>query len=69
MPQKPKLTQFIRLPEVLKLTRMGRTTVWRLVKVGRFPKPTRIGPASIAWRESDYEAWAEDPEGWHKRLK
>ena len=69
MPQNQKLTQFIRLPEVLKLTQMGRTTMWRLVRDGRFPKPTRIGPNSVAWRESDYEAWANDPERWLKKLK
>jgi prophage regulatory protein len=69
MLQKPKLTQFIRLPEVLKLTQMSRATIWRWARDGQFPKPTHLGPASIAWRESEYEAWAEDPEEWHKRLK
>lgn len=64
--QKTRLTRFIRIPEVLELAQIGRTTLWRMVKNGRFPKPTRIGPNSVAWRELDYESWAENPEKWNR---
>lgn len=63
---KAKLTRFIKIPKVLELTQIGRTTLWRLVKNGKFPKPIHIGPNSIAWRESDYESWAANPEMWNK---
>ena len=63
---KDGLTRFMRMPKVLELTQMGRTTLWRLVKSGKFPKPVRIGPNSVAWKESDYEAWAANPEKWNK---
>ena len=33
----------IRLPEVLKLTGLSRTTVWRRVAAGEFPVPLRLG--------------------------
>lgn len=64
--QKAELTRFIKLPKVLELTQIGRTTLWRLVKNGRFPKPVHIGPNSVAWREDDYEAWAANPEKWNQ---
>jgi prophage regulatory protein len=64
--QKTELTRFIKMPKVLELTQMGRTTLWRLVKNGKFPKPIHIGPNSVAWREGDYEAWAANPEAWNK---
>lgn len=63
---KEKLTRFIKMPKVLELTQIGRTTLWRLVKNGKFPKPVHIGPNSVAWRESDYESWAVNPEKWNK---
>ena len=63
---KTELTRFIRTAKILEITKMGRTTLWRLVKAGQFPKPVHIGPNSIAWRESDYESWAENPEKWNQ---
>jgi predicted DNA-binding transcriptional regulator AlpA len=29
------------------------------VKAGRFPKPLKIGPATNAWLESEWNAWLE----------
>jgi prophage regulatory protein len=37
----------------------NRMTLMRWVKSGDFPQPIRIGKNSIAWRESDVEAWLE----------
>jgi predicted DNA-binding transcriptional regulator AlpA len=36
---------------------MGRTTAWRLEKVGQFPAPVQVSPGRVAWRESDILAW------------
>ncbi len=35
----------------------NRTTLYRWIKDGRFPKPIRLGPNSVAWRWSAIEAW------------
>jgi len=64
--QNTQLTRFIKSSKVLELACFSRATLWRLVKAGRFPAPSRLGPNCVAWRESDYEAWAADPEGWGK---
>ena len=63
---KTELTRFIKASKILELASIGRTSLWRLVKAGKFPKPVRIGPNSVAWRECDYEAWAANPEAWNR---
>src|SRR5262245_57052473 len=46
-------TGLLRLRQVLQFYPVSRTTWWRGMREGRFPKPVRIGPASVAWRVED----------------
>lgn len=46
-----------RLPTVLKMTGLGRSTIYRWVADGSFPPPVRLGPRAVAWRWSDLDAW------------
>ncbi len=46
-------TGFIRLPAVLSLIPVGKTTWWKGIKSGRFPKPVKLGPNMTAWRVED----------------
>jgi len=64
MNKQVEATQFLKAPEVIKRSTLSRTTLWRLVRDGQFPTPYKIGPGSIAWKTSDYERWAADPENW-----
>ena len=52
-------TTFLRLPSVLQITGLGRSTIYRMVADNRFPRPVRIGQRAIAWRQSDLESWSE----------
>jgi predicted DNA-binding transcriptional regulator AlpA len=58
---------FMLSPEVDAVTRMTNLTRSRLERRGKFPRRIRIGNRKIAWRKSDIEAWAADPEGWARR--
>lgn len=49
-------TGFLRLPAVLKLIPVGKSTWWDGVKQGRFPKPVKLGPRITAWRAEDIRA-------------
>lgn len=44
---------FMRLPAVLKLIPVGRSTWWAGVKDGRFPKAVKLGKNTPAWRCED----------------
>lgn len=45
--------------EVRRRTGLGRTTVWRMEREGRFPKRLVIGPTAVRWREDEIIAWME----------
>ena len=53
------LPQILRVPQVLEATGIGRSTLWRRVKDGSFPRPVRLGPQSVGWRRSDVADWIE----------
>jgi len=52
-------TGFLRLPDVLRLFPIGKSTWWAGVKSGRFPKPVKLGPRTTAWRIEDILALIE----------
>ncbi|HEY9069530.1 MAG TPA: AlpA family phage regulatory protein [Candidatus Ozemobacteraceae bacterium] len=35
------------------------STLWLWVKLGRFPKPIKLGPRTTVWRVEDIRAWIE----------
>lgn len=47
------IDRLLRLPDVLRITGMGRNTVYTRIKEGTFPKQVKIGPKSVAWRQSE----------------
>lgn len=40
---------FVRLPVVAALNGISAPTVWRWVKAGRLPQPSKRGPNTTAW--------------------
>jgi prophage regulatory protein len=58
--------RLLRLPEVLGLVPIRRSTLYRWVQEGKFPPPVRLGERAIAWKEVDVLAWqARLPKGVH----
>ena len=49
--------RLIKLPEVLRLTGLSRSTLYRKLKEGDFPRPVQLGKRAVAWRESEVIAW------------
>lgn len=49
--------RFMRLPEVLIVTGLGRNTIYRRMREGSFPRQVKLGPNSVAWLESAISAW------------
>jgi len=50
---------FLRLPQVLELVPVSKSTWWAGCKTGRFPKPVKLGPRTTAWRAEDIAALLE----------
>ena len=38
-------------------TGISRSTIYRLLQNGAFPKPIHIGPRGVRWLELDIKAW------------
>ena len=51
---------FLRLPDVKRITKKGKTTIYRDIKKGKFPKQFRNGEGSVAWLESEIHKWQEE---------
>ena len=51
--------KILRLPEVARLTGLGKTTIHRRYRDGTFPRPLRLGPKSIGWRREEILEWLE----------
>lgn len=54
-------SRIVRLKTVLDRTGLTRSTLYRKVERGTFPKRVRISPRCIGWRESEIEEWLRHP--------
>jgi prophage regulatory protein len=50
---------FLRLPVVMRMTGLGRSTIYRMVAAKKFPSPVRIASRAVAWRRADLDRWSE----------
>ena len=53
------MDRLLRLPEVMKLTGLAKSTVWLWVQQGKLPKPTKLSPRVSVWKESELKAWLD----------
>jgi len=49
--------RFIRFKELRQRIPLGRTTIWKMMREGRFPQSRKIGKMAAAWLESEVEEW------------
>jgi len=50
---------FLRMRTVMRMTGLGRSTIYRLIADQKFPSPVRLGPRAVAWRRVDLDQWSE----------
>ena len=48
-----------RLPEVLDLTGLCRSGVYKALTAKDFPEPVKLGKRAVGWLESDLMHWVE----------
>lgn len=51
----------IRLPTVLNKTGLSRSTLYRKMEAGTFPRNLQISTRCAGWRESDVDVWLRNP--------
>lgn len=49
--------RILRLQDVISYTGLARSTIYKYVDEGSFPKPVPLGGRSVGWVESEVQAW------------
>ena len=52
--------KLIRLKQVMECTGLARSTVYKFIAEGDFPKQVKLGVRVAAWVEAEVLAWMED---------
>ncbi len=53
------MTKLFKLPELIEMTGMSRSTILRMVDDGKFPKPIKLHQRANAWIEREVQDWVE----------
>ncbi|EKT4567913.1 AlpA family transcriptional regulator [Pseudomonas sp. BO3-4] len=49
--------RILRMKTVIEITGLARSTVYKYVAEGIFPKPISLGGRSVGWLESEVHSW------------
>jgi predicted DNA-binding transcriptional regulator AlpA len=50
---------FLRLPQILEIFPIGKSTWWEGCRTRRFPKPVKLCPRTTVWRAEDIRAFID----------
>ena len=53
------VSPILRRPDVQAVTGLSRSTIYKWMNEGSFPKPVKLGPRAVGWREADINDWLE----------
>jgi len=51
--------RMMRLPEVLAITGLSRSTIYFRIAEGTFPKQVSLGGRAVAWLENEIQDWLQ----------
>jgi prophage regulatory protein len=49
--------RILRMPQVVAITGLSRSTVYRLIGDGSFPRQRALSARAVGWLESELQAW------------
>lgn len=52
-----KNISYLREPQVFNITKLSKSTRWRLEKAGKFPKRRQLSANAVGWLASEIEEW------------
>lgn len=47
----------LRLPMVMRITGLARSTIYKLISLNQFPVPIKLSKRAVAWLRSEIESW------------
>ncbi|PKN63249.1 MAG: hypothetical protein CVU57_20300 [Deltaproteobacteria bacterium HGW-Deltaproteobacteria-15] len=57
---KEEQERVVRKTELLSRIGLSDATIWRMEKLGRFPKRIQLGGNSVGWLKSEVDGWLAD---------
>ncbi|WP_085897191.1 helix-turn-helix transcriptional regulator [Limimaricola soesokkakensis] len=51
------IDKILRRAAVEEMTGLSRSTLYRMMDRGEFPRPARIGQRAVGWRQSSVNTW------------
>jgi prophage regulatory protein len=52
--------KLIKLKQVMECTGLARSTVYKFMAEGQFPKPVKLGVRMVAWVETEIQEWVRE---------
>lgn len=52
--------KIIRLHQVVEQTSLSKSTIYKFIQDGKFPKQFNLGPRAAGWLQSDIDEWIEE---------
>ena len=52
--------QVIRLSSVIEATGLGRSSIYKYISEGKFPKPVSLGDRAVGWVSTEIDQWIRD---------
>ncbi|MGF1826251.1 AlpA family transcriptional regulator [Vibrio splendidus] len=53
----PASSRLLRLKEVIQVTGISRSSLYKYLNEGQFPPPISLGARSVAWIDHEVQAW------------
>lgn len=50
----------LRLPEVMRLTSLSKSSIYRLEALGQFPARIKLSESASGWRSEQVQAWINE---------
>ena len=60
--------KILRLPEVKKITGLGRSSIYSMMEAGTFPRQIPLGMRAVGWLESEIKEWIEQRAGLRQEI-
>ena len=57
---KSDFDRFMRMPEVVAVTGLAKSTIRYCIEEGTFPAPVRLTTRAVGFRESDIKRWMDE---------
>ena len=56
------MNRLVRMKELSRIVGYKPWSIYRLIRLGNFPRPVKLGQRAVAWRESDISDWIDSRE-------